>query len=203
MKGIALVLALVLISSCQIKRDRQIQDDYAAWSAVNTDRTWTRAAETAVSATTLTDQVPKDIQKFCPEYSALDTKFRTMFWAGLLSAMAKYESNFKPETAYTEKFRDHAGNNVVSRGLLQISIESANQKQYSCLISNSEDLHDPAINLSCGARILSRWIEADGVVAYSNGGNRGGARYWSVLRPALDILPKISAMTRELSFCSV
>ncbi len=202
MKKIVGALIAVLISSCQIHWERPLYEDYAAWSSVNRDGTWTHAAETAVSATSLADQVPKDVQKFCPGYSELDTDFKIMFWAGLLSAMAKYESNFNPSTKYTERIKDKHGNSVVSRGLLQISIESANLN-YSCKISKAKDLHDPATNLSCGARILSTWVELDGVVAYTDSGINGGARYWSVLRPVSDTLPKISAITRKFSFCGI
>ena len=76
--------------------------DYALWKTVNKDGNWTLAAENAVKATTLVKLAPKDIQTFCPAYLSLDADQRTRFWVGLLSAMAKPESGFKPETKYVE-----------------------------------------------------------------------------------------------------
>ena len=177
--------------------------DYALWSEANQDGSWTQMAQQAVAATTLAGQNPKDIDKFCPKYSKLNKTFKNKFWVGLLSAMAKYESNFNPQTKYTEKFKDKTGKKVISRGLLQISIESANQKRYDCKIKAAKDLHGPATNLLCGAKILSSWVESDGVVAYHKAKNKGGARYWSVLRTSNPALKKISTMTRGLNFCGI
>ena len=192
----------MILASCHISREQPPADDYAAWSATNRDGTWTRAAENAVAATSLPDQVPRDIRKFCARYSELRSDSRIMFWAGLLSAMAKYESSFNPETAFTETLRDSHGNNVISRGLLQISIESANQDRYACKAAAAKDLHDPVINLSCGAQILAAWVEADGAVTSTDGDIVGGARYWSVLRAPNPSLEKISAITRDFPFCA-
>ena len=200
---IVIALAIILLASCQISRRPPPIGDYAAWSATNRDGTWTQAAENAVSATSLSGQVPNDIQQFCPRYSSLLADSRVMFWAGLLSAMAKFESNFNPETAFTENLKDRNGQNVVSRGLLQISVESANQRRYGCKIVAAKNLHDPATNLACGARILSTWVEIDGVVAYANGVTAGGARYWSVLRTSSHSLDEIKAITRGFGFCAV
>ncbi len=201
MHRIAYALLAMLLVSCQTGREHSPGDDYAVWSAANTDGTWTRSAETAVRNTSLPRQVPKDIAAFCPRYPSLDSESRVMFWAGLLSAMAKFESNFNPETKFTEELRDSHKNRVVSRGLLQISIESANQARYACGIVAAKDLHDPAINLSCAARILSTWVELDDVVAATGRENTGGARYWSVLRHSNGRAARVRALTKELSFC--
>ena len=121
---------------------------------------------------------------------------------GLLSIVARPESNFKPETTFTESFADSKGKKVVSRGLLQISIESANQKKYGCGIQKAEDLHDPAVNLTCGVKILDAWVQTDGVIAsYGQHPPRGGGRYWSTLRERNKHLPEIRGFTRSLKVC--
>lgn len=203
MKRLVCILLIVLVSSCQVGQERPPGADYAAWSEASSDGSWTRVAESAVAATSLASQMPKDINKFCPAYSGLNGESRVMFWVGLLSAIAKYESNFTPGLKYTERLLDTNGNQVISRGLLQLSVESANQKRYACAPLAAEDLHDPATNLTCGARILSNWVEADGVVAHLDEEDVGGARYWSALRPSNDTLANISAITRGFGFCGV
>lgn len=181
--------------------------DYAAWAGSNKDGSWTRLAERAVSAAALARLTPTDIGFFCPRYPVLANQERQKFWVGLLSAMAKPESNFQPQRYYREKFVDRRGEPVISRGLLQISIESANQKRYSCAIPYPAKLHDPATNLHCGAKILARWVSADGVIAHSSKSqptaslHLGGGRYWSVLRANKGHLPQIAAFTRQLPFC--
>ena len=201
--GITGALLVTLLASCEIVREQPPSEDYAAWSFVNRDGSWTQVTERAVAATSLSDQSPKDIQTFCPRYPTLEPDFRVMFWAGLLSAMAKFESNFNPETIFVEELRDGNGDRVISRGLLQLSIESAKQRRYGCKIAAAKDLHDPALNLSCGARILATWVEADGAVASVNGETTGGARYWSVLRASSRNREKVGAITRQFSFCAV
>ncbi len=181
--------------------------DYAAWADSNKDGSWTRLAERAVSAAALPRLTPTDIGFFCPRYPALANHERQKFWVGLLSAMAKPESNFQPQRYYREKFVDRRGEPVISRGLLQISIESANQKRYSCAIPYPAKLHDPATNLHCGAKILALWVSTDGVIAHSTkvapttSTPQGGGRYWSVLRSNKGHLPQIAAFTRQLPFC--
>jgi hypothetical protein len=177
--------------------------DYAAWSKVNTDGAWTAAAKAAVKSSSLPKTLPIDIAKFCPNYSSHTEDARVEFWVGLLSAVARPESNFKPETTFKEDFRDSKGEFVISRGLLQISIESANQKKYACDIKKAADLHDPATNLRCGVRILEAWVKTDNVIAtYGNGQSRGGGRYWSTLREKNKHLPELTIFTNGLNVCS-
>jgi hypothetical protein len=176
--------------------------DYAAWSKKNPDGSWTALTEKAVAASALPGLVPNDIKRFCPAYPDLSADDRKKFWVGLLSAMARPESNFKPEVSYTEKFNDGRGEPVVSRGLLQLSIESANQKRHGCAIAKAEDLHDSAVNLPCGVKILEAWVKADGVIAYDpEGRNRGGGRYWSVMRTSKKHLAEITGFTGKLAVC--
>lgn len=149
----------------------------------------------------LLDVIPADKNLFCPKYQSLSYAQRKQYWAFMLSAMVRFESNFKTETSYTEDFNDSHGNRVISRGLLQISIESGNA--YGCGFKTTKDLHDPKQNLSCGIRILDRWLGRDGRIAGKvDGAWRGGARYWSVLRAGDKTSYKsILSWSQNLSFC--
>lgn len=193
--AVALMLACCASAVCA--------QDYAAWNKVNKDGSWTRAAERAVKATTLPDLVPRDIKTFCPRYDGLDADQRTRFWVGLLSAMAKPESNFKPATQYIEPdIFDANGQHVISRGLLQISMESVNQHAYGCGIRSAPDLHKVDVNLSCAARIMQHWVRTDGLIAATSKPAVGAARYWSVLRGWRENLVPISSFTRIMAECT-
>lgn len=95
--------------------------------------------------------------------------------AQLISIIAKRESNFDPSVKYNET--GHLSG-VVSRGLLQISKDSANG--YGCSITDEKQLHDAQVNLSCGVKILSKWARKDKTLIGQP--KLGCARYWSVCR---------------------
>lgn len=95
----------------------------------------------------------------------------------LLSVMAKRESSFKPEAKYNET--GHLAG-AVSRGLLQISVDSANQKAYGCNIKKAQDLHDPKINITCAVKILAYQAKKTGTLI--DGEKNGCGSYWSVCR---------------------
>lgn len=149
----------------------------------------------------LLDVIPADRSLFCPKYQSLSYAQRKQYWAHMLSSMVRFESNFKTNTSYTESFNDSNGKPVVSRGLLQISIESGNA--YGCGFKNAQELHDPYKNLSCGIRILNRWVGRDGRIAGRvSSGWKGGARYWSVLRAGDKTSYKsIVSWSQNLSIC--
>lgn len=142
----------------------------------------------------------KDADKYCPKFNSLKEEQKVAVLVTLISAMARYESGFKPENSYKENFKDAKGNYVISRGLLQISQESANS--YGCGITKAEMLHDPETNLRCAVRILNRWIPKDGYIGSTvSGKNLGGARYWSVLRNSSGSQAKIQAKVKALEAC--
>lgn len=145
--------------------------------------TWTATTHAAIDtlAPQLLTTLPADIDAFCPGYRTAPPASRRAFYVALLSELARYESNFDPATRFQETFTDRTGQRVVSRGLLQLSQESANG--YGCAIANAQQLHDPTTNLQCAVRILGRWVERDQLIAgYSGGAWRGASRYWSPLR---------------------
>ena len=137
-----------------------------AWAKNKNSKQWTGEIFEVLKGIPLVNVVPSDIGEFCPKYSSLDDKKRLEFWAQLLSVMAKYESNFKPETTYTEDMKDAQGRPVVSRGLLQISIESGNG--YGCGLKAEQDLHKSLENLNCGGKIVNKLVSQDKKLAGKN-----------------------------------
>lgn len=131
-----------------------------------------------------------DSATWCPNFSSLDRAGRLRFFVVLISAMARHESGFDPLVTYGEAFADAKGKQVISRGLLQLSQESANNPRYGCAIGQAEQLHDAPTNLVCGVKILNALVKENGYLGSELGSDqrsdfRGGSRYWSVLRKLL------------------
>lgn len=173
------------------------------WEAAKTDgKKWTAHVMTQldVLGDDLLDVIPADGTTFCPKYNSLTRAQRKNFWVYLMSQMTKYESSFNTNLKYTEDFDDSNGNPVISAGLLQISIESGNA--YGCAFKSTSDLLDPYQNLSCGIRILNRWMGKDARIAGKVSGSwKGGARYWAVLRSTNSPYANIVAATKAISIC--
>lgn len=154
------------------------------WAGKADGPAWTLAVTSAISANgdKLISTTPSDMASYCPKYGQMDAEAKRRFWAMLFSTLARVESNYDPAVSFKESFKDSAGNFVVSRGLLQISKESANG--YGCGIGDEEELHDPAINLACAVKIAQKWVANDGRISkLTNSGKwRGMARYWSPFR---------------------
>ncbi|MES2801001.1 MAG: transglycosylase SLT domain-containing protein [Bdellovibrionota bacterium] len=146
---------------------------------------------------------PVDAKIFCPNFSNLSKSERKQFWAFFISSMSKFESGFDPNESYTENFKDSRHKYIVSRGLLQISIESS--KGYRCGFTTERELHNPAKNLSCGIKILNHWMKKDNRIASRLGlGWRGGARYWAVLRQSRkQSYQSIVKWSNALPFCKL
>lgn len=132
---------------------------------------WTKAALAAVATedAALAQSVPADIAAWCPAYKDASLANRRAFWAGLMSALAKYESNWNPSAA---------GGGGRWIGLMQISPKTASGN--SCSAQSSAALKDGAANLACAVRILARDVARDGVVAGK--GNQGVGRQWAPFR---------------------
>lgn len=175
-----------VVSSPQ--KNRQAGPQRQAWQWQNASYQQSAEATLLNEGVPLIFSDPADIAEYCPAWAQLNGYERLSFWADLLAAMAVHESRHNPQARHVERFNDRFGKPVVSRGLLQLSQESANG--YGCGIRQAEQLHNPAENIRCAVRILSRWVAEDGVIsAYVSDGSkkpfkpwRGGARYWSVLR---------------------
>ncbi len=132
-----------------------------------------------------------DIKNHCKQFLLEECVAQT------LSIMAKRESGFNPKARYEEAFRDKKGNPVISRGLFQLSVESANQKAYGCNIKNSKELHDPLINISCAVKIANHWLNKDKIFFTPKTKETGRiphfgfSRYWSVARPSSGSFPEV------------
>ena len=136
---------------------------------------WTDIAYKAIASSKLASATPRDLKDFCPGKDSA-TSFTV-----LMAAMAKYESNYNPNTEYRENFKDVKGNYIISTGLMQISAESS--KAYGCPVTGQAWLKDPKNNLECSVKILEKWIVNDGVITGKSGSKwLGVARYFSVLR---------------------
>lgn len=184
--------SVVLLASCS---DTDTQGPVATgdaadqtpmlWLAANPNSTnWQSYVETAIDTygSALMTATPGDIGDWCPSFADQSPAERKAFWSFLMSSLMKYESNYDPAVTYTEPFNDAQGNRVVSRGVLQLSKESANG--YRCGIDDPQELHDPQTNLTCAVRIMNRWVERDAVIQDRTLTRqwRGLARYWSPFR---------------------
>ena len=122
-------------------------------------------------------------------------------WVHLLTAMAKHESDFKPDLTFQESA---ALGGVISTGLFQMSFKSV--RAYAKFARNdlikaqvaaatTNKLKDPFYNIMVAVLILNRWVKGDGVIASSSSPWKGGAQYWSVLRRGA---PKVKATLKTI-----
>lgn len=174
----------------------------ADWDHLATAKEWTNVLVDALKSHgqgMLQMKSVRDADRWAPNFGEMTQEQRMQFYVALISSMARFESGFKPSTSYKEGFNDSQGKPVISRGLLQLSQESVNQRAYGGNVAREEYLHDVNINLVCGVKILNHWIVTDGVIATAK---LGGGRYWSVLRDKADPKEsskvKIQARVREM-----
>ncbi|WP_308914835.1 transglycosylase SLT domain-containing protein [Jannaschia sp. LMIT008] len=136
------------------------------WDHVDGSARWTKAAMRALErhGQDLVGTVPDDIQAWCPAYAEADEWQRKSFWAGLLSALAKHESTYRPAAV---------GGGGLWYGLVQILPATA--RGYGCQARTGQALKDGALNMSCAVRILNVTVPRDNVVSR---GMRGVAADW-------------------------
>lgn len=122
---------------------------------------WTEATLAALKTegAALLSEVPGDIGTWCPHYVQAEPEERAAFWAGLLSALARFESTWNPRAV---------GGGGQWFGLVQIAPATA--RGYGCDADSGTELTDGAENLECAVRIASRTVTRDGVVAAGGGG---------------------------------
>ncbi len=181
------------------KADWDVTDKGTQWTGI------TLKALESIGQDMIVLQEPTDVKEYCPKYKKLSYEERLQFYVMLISSMARFESGFDPKTKHTEDFKDSNGVPVVSRGLLQMSYESA--VDYGCKLKNPQTLHNAEANLRCAVKILNSWVKRDkkigswGVKSSGKPDHLGGGRYWSVLRKTSDSRPQIQAKTLSLKFC--
>jgi hypothetical protein len=122
---------------------------------------WTEATLTALQneGAALLSEVPGDIGTWCPGYVAADHEERAAFWAGMFSALARFESTWNQHAV---------GGGGQWFGLVQISPGTA--RAYDCAADSGSELQDGASNLECAVRIAAETVTRDGVVAANRGG---------------------------------
>jgi hypothetical protein len=121
-------------------------------------------------------------EQFLPGYNSLIPENKIRFWAELVIAIIRYESNFDPKCVYHEPARI----GVDSIGLLQLSYQDQDNYEMEDISENDKSLENPLVNIRCGLVILAHWLSADGTVAQGRKeSSRGAARYWSVVREGI------------------
>ncbi len=150
---------------------------------------WTKRSLIAIAGqdAKLASRVPSDITSWCPAYPKASIQNRRAFWAGLLSAVAKYESSWNPRAA-------GGGGRWV--GLMQISPKTA--ANYGCAARSSAALKDGGANLECAVKIVAAQVGRDGLVA-GNGGS-GIGRDWAPLKNRAK-RAEMAAWTSRQSYC--
>lgn len=151
---------------------------------------WNRAALSALKThgQPLVDLVPDDIANWCPQYPRADADARRAFWVGFLSALAKYESTYKPGAV---------GGGGKWYGLLQILPATA--RGYECNVGTGAALKNGAANVSCAVRIMAVTVPRDGVI-YGRGG-RGVAADWGPMRSSAK-RADMAGWLRQQSYCA-
>lgn len=161
------------------------------WGHMRNHVLWNEAAYVALQqhGAPLAQSVPTDIENWCPYYPQADLSTRRLFWIGFLSALAKYESTYKPTAV---------GGGGQWFGLVQISPATA--RGYGCRAGTGEALKTGADNLSCAIRIMAKTVTRDGVIHARDSRWRGVSADWGPMRSA----SKRNAMARWLKaqpFC--
>lgn len=174
---------------------------------------WDRVIELSIPHSMLTEDVPRDVQRFCPRFYRMSTPDKREFWAYFFQALAAAEAGLNPRAnvRHTEPqvaVRDEVtGKMVHSEGLLQLAYEDS--KRYGCSFnwkrdrelgpdSPSRSILNPINNLECGIKILSHQIIAQHKPLLSPTG------YWSTLHPGTpDHQVFVKQMANTPRFCRV
>jgi hypothetical protein len=153
---------------------------------------WDKIVELAIPPEMVSNQVPRDVRRFCPRFYQMQEADKRAFWAYFFQALAGAEAGLKPTTRVRHTEPEVAvidkvtGRAVRSEGLLQLTYED--QQRYGCDFDwehdktlPSEDpgktILQPKNNLECGVRILDNQIIEQKKPLLSSTG------YWSTLRP--------------------
>jgi hypothetical protein len=162
-----------------------------SWDTVEARKAWSAELIKAVRA----HKADLDLgnpEAFIPGYSQLTADQQLKFWGELIVAMAKYESNWKPNVI----FHEPPPLGIDSVGLLQLSYEDQPGYKLEPLDRARKSLEDPLVNLRCAVKIMAKLLARDRVVAKgAKKQSRGAARYWSVLREGHKI-DEIKARTK-------
>lgn len=117
---------------------------------------WTEATLEALEdeGAVLLSTLPADISTWCPNFAQAVPEDRAAFWAGLFSALARFESTWNP---------DAVGGGGRWFGLVQIDPRTA--RGYECEAQTGEALTDGAANLECAVKIAAHQVSTRGSVS--------------------------------------
>lgn len=163
----------------------------ARWDFRTDSASWTRAAMSALRThgAELEVAVPRDIANWCPAYPNNPPHLRRAFWVGMMSALAKHESTYRPAAV---------GGPDLWYGLLQIYPDTA--RRYGCRAATGEDLKDPEDNLSCAVRIMNVTVPRDNAIAIRDSRWRGVAADWGPMTDRNKIA-EMAGWTRNQDYC--
>jgi len=163
----------------------------ARWDFRDDSESWTRASLSALSShgSDLQDTVPRDIEKWCPAYAENPPHLRRAFWVGMMSALVKHESTYRPTAV---------GGGDLWFGLMQIYPDTA--LRYGCFATTGEELKDPEDNLSCAIRIMNVTVPRDNAIAVRDSRWRGVAADWGPMTNRNKI-SEMAAWTRIQDYC--
>ena len=159
-----------------------------AWAHRPEAERWTEATLAALRGhgAVLPASEPEGIDTWCPVYAEASLEDREAFWAGLISALAKHESTWRPEAV---------GGGGRWFGLVQIAPATADG--HGCRAQSGSALKDGAANLSCAVRIMATKVR--------NGAGRRGvraiARDWGPFHSAAK-RDEMRAWVRSQPFCA-
>ncbi len=161
------------------------------WDGKPGAKAWTRSSLNAMKGhgAPLTRMVPADIDGWCPAYRTAGPDQRGAFWVGMMSALAKHESTYRPGAV---------GGGGKWYGLLQILPATA--RGYGCKARSGAALKDGSANLSCAIRIMAKTVPRDGVIATKSGRWRGVAADWGPMRVSSK-RNDMKAWVRKQSYC--
>ena len=140
----------------------------AAWANVSGADAWTDSVLTDLALHRARLERAHDVEDFCPGYSAATDFQKDTCWLRIVSAMAYFESTFRPTATYVES------SGRTSVGLLMMAPDHCPNA------SSVEKLKDPIANLECARPRLELLVARDSVL--SGDDTHGGSAYWSVLR---------------------
>ena len=190
-------LTLATLTGCEPDAPREVARAATVWPPMAWDHrpeaaNWTAAGLAAVRAqgAALTETLPNDIAAYCPGYAANGRDERAAFWVGLLSALARHESTWRP---------DAVGGGGQWFGLTQIAPATA--RGYGCAAGNGQALLAGRANIACAVRIAAHQVARDGYVVSDGRGWRGMARDWAPFRSETK-RATMAAFTATQPYCS-
>ncbi len=156
------------------------------------DPEWDKVVELALPQEMLTQQVPRDVRRFCPKFYEMTEADKRAFWAYFFQALAGAEAGLKPEAHVMHTEPEVAVKDGVTKrtarqeGLLQLRYED--QERYGCDFDWERDrqlaprdpektILQPKNNLECGVKILDKQILEQHKPLLSP------TSYWATLRP--------------------